>query len=144
MIKLSKCFRIGSLEKVPMSKNHRGSVIGDKFYRGKIVCCDPSGFSPILIKRVEHRLSTIYFHSSLTFVLPIIYRRRRGIGYQRYLYAKNLTQTKNSFCRCRWRSVLGDYGFPSGSFFFFEFLLLSNLSALGEVFDYRFLIQVLS
>jgi hypothetical protein len=87
---LLKRSQIGSLENVSMPKTQRGSTIDDNFIVVKNAFYDPYGFSPILIKCVRHRLSMISFHPSLTSVLLVFYRCRRGSTISRTFMRKNL------------------------------------------------------
>jgi hypothetical protein len=142
VINLPKCSRIGSLEKVSMSKMHRGSVIGDKFIAVKMIVVIFLDFPD---PDKAHRASAIddIFTSFVNACLSRISRMPKGIGYLSNLYVNNL-------CKPKPPSTDVDEDQRSVIVFFLwflyslEFFPKPNLSALGAVFSCRFLIRVLS
>jgi hypothetical protein len=116
-----------------MPKTHRGSEIGDNFYRGQNVGDDPSRFSPVLMKRVGASTIEIYFLSSLTSIPLIFYRCRRGIGYRRYSYAR-LDANKKFLLPMPMEIDARQLRFSEWFFSFFEFLPTPILIMFGEVF----------
>jgi hypothetical protein len=132
-INLPKCSRIDSLEKVSMTKTHRGSTIDDNFIVVKMIVVTFLDFPD---PDKAHRASSIddFFTSFVNVCLSHIFRCRRGSAisrtFMRITYAnQNPPSTDVDEDRCSTTVVL------CGSFTYLNYFPMPNLSALGAVFS---------